>query len=243
MQVDSNLLITRFDIVCNIQRQIKAKIRLWHYIDVRMNTWQIKSSATQGFFNILFRRTSKKTSKLRVTGFVRGMHQWISHHKMPVTWKMFSFDDVIENSEKTSHTSFTNYTLSYSSILEKKRRPCHNAVWFYVHTSICMSVFVPNISVLQMLTCMCSQGLKARKRIMEEIDLCLKRRQECDDDSRPEDALELILEAAENGNRRLSSREVQDSALEMLFAGHLPTSSAACSLLMFLAANPKVLRM
>ena len=78
---------------------------------------------------------------------------------------------------------------------------------------------------------------------MEEIDLCLKRRQECDDDSRPEDALELILEAAENGNRRLSSREVQDSALEMLFAGHLPTSSAACSLLMFLAANPKVLRM
>ena len=48
--------------------------------------------------NLLFRRRSKKTSKLRVTGLcVWGIHRWPvnSLHKGPVTWKMFPFDDVI----------------------------------------------------------------------------------------------------------------------------------------------------
>ena len=48
--------------------------------------------------NCSFRRRSKKTSKLRVTGLcVRGIHRWPvnSLHKWPVTRKMFPFDDVI----------------------------------------------------------------------------------------------------------------------------------------------------
>ena len=47
--------------------------------------------------NPLFRRRSKKTSKLRVTGFVRGIHRGPvnSPHKWPVTRKMFPIDDVI----------------------------------------------------------------------------------------------------------------------------------------------------
>ena len=47
--------------------------------------------------NCLFRRRSKKTSKLRVTGFVRGIHRRPvnSPHKWPVTRKMVPFDDVI----------------------------------------------------------------------------------------------------------------------------------------------------
>ena len=50
--------------------------------------------------NRLFRRRStwsKKLSKLRVTGFVRGIHRWPvnSPHKGPVIRKMFPFDDVI----------------------------------------------------------------------------------------------------------------------------------------------------
>ena len=48
------------------------------------------------FPNRLFRRRSKKTSKLRVTG-LRGIH-WgpvNSPHKWSVTRKMFPFDDVI----------------------------------------------------------------------------------------------------------------------------------------------------
>ena len=47
--------------------------------------------------NRLFRRRSKKTSKLRVTGLCVGNSPGpvTSQHKGPVTWKMFSFDDVI----------------------------------------------------------------------------------------------------------------------------------------------------
>ena len=47
--------------------------------------------------NRSFRRRSKKTSKLRVTGLVRGIHRWRgnSPHKGSVTWKMFPFYDVI----------------------------------------------------------------------------------------------------------------------------------------------------
>ena len=47
--------------------------------------------------NGLFRRKSKKTSELRITGFVKGIHRWPvnSPQPEPVTRKMFSFDDVI----------------------------------------------------------------------------------------------------------------------------------------------------
>ena len=45
----------------------------------------------------LFRRRSKKTTKLRVTGLCEGIHWWPvnSPDKGPVTQKMFPFDDVI----------------------------------------------------------------------------------------------------------------------------------------------------
>ena len=48
-------------------------------------------------FNRLFRRRSTITPKLRVTGFVRGIHRWPvnSPHIGPVTRKTFPFDDVI----------------------------------------------------------------------------------------------------------------------------------------------------
>ena len=47
--------------------------------------------------NRLFRRRSKKTSKLRVTGLCVGIHRgpMNSQHKWPVTRKTFPFDDVI----------------------------------------------------------------------------------------------------------------------------------------------------
>ena len=47
--------------------------------------------------NRLFGCRSKKTSKLRVTGFVRGIHRrpGNSPHKWPVTPKIVLFDDVI----------------------------------------------------------------------------------------------------------------------------------------------------
>ena len=47
--------------------------------------------------NRLFRRRSKKTSNLRVTGLCAGNSPGPvnSPHKGPVTWKMFPFEDVI----------------------------------------------------------------------------------------------------------------------------------------------------
>ena len=47
--------------------------------------------------NRSFRRRSKNTSKLRVTGFVRGIHRWPvnSQHKWPVMRKILPFDDFI----------------------------------------------------------------------------------------------------------------------------------------------------
>ena len=46
-------------------------------------------------FNCLFRRRSKKISKLRVTGHCARNSPVNSPHKWPVTRKMFPFDDVI----------------------------------------------------------------------------------------------------------------------------------------------------
>ena len=56
--------------------------------------------------NRLFRRRSKKTSKLRVTGLLREIHRWPvnSPHKWPVTRKTFPFDDVIMLYVATSAT-------------------------------------------------------------------------------------------------------------------------------------------
>ena len=57
--------------------------------------------------NYLFRRTSKKTSKLRVSlAIVWGIHRGPvnSPHKWPVTRKMFPFYDVIMQCEISSST-------------------------------------------------------------------------------------------------------------------------------------------
>ena len=56
-----------------------------------------KHQARDCLLNRLFRRSSKKTPKLRVTGLCERVHRWPvnSPHKGTVTRKMFSFDDVI----------------------------------------------------------------------------------------------------------------------------------------------------
>ena len=49
------------------------------------------------FFDCLFRRKSKKISRLRVTGLCEGNPPVtsVSPHKGSVTWKRFPFDDVV----------------------------------------------------------------------------------------------------------------------------------------------------
>ena len=116
--------------------------------------------------NHLFSRTSKKTSKLRATGFCEGIHRWPvnSPQKQPVTRIYFSFDDVIMPSElivfgaaifpKTcwSHQimSFDDEKLSKSSAA-KKIKPSWKYISFevksitrfvqsYVFVGWCMSI-------------------------------------------------------------------------------------------------------
>ena len=72
----------------------------------------------------LFRRRSKKTSKLRVTGLCAGNSPGPvnSPHKRPVTRKMFPFDDVImlyalleENTTRKSLSLYLGFTFEISS--------------------------------------------------------------------------------------------------------------------------------
>ena len=65
-----------------------------HYNDVIMTTMASQfTSLTVVLFNRLFRRRSKKTSKLRVTGLCAGNSPVTAQG--PVTRKVFPFDDVI----------------------------------------------------------------------------------------------------------------------------------------------------
>ena len=69
-------------------------------------------------FNHLFRRRSKKTSKLRVSGLCRGNRRWsvVSPHKGPlVTRKMFPFGDVIMIDDFVSIGHLRTNSLKYSS--------------------------------------------------------------------------------------------------------------------------------
>ena len=56
-----------------------------------------------------------------------------------------------------------------------------------------------------------------------------------------EDALSLLLEEIEKGEDNMTERELKDSVLEMMFAGHSTTSSAACSVIMLLGSHPHVM--
>ena len=68
---------------------------LSHYKGVIMGTIASQiTSLTIVYSTVHSRRWSKKTSKLRVTGFCAGNSPGIPH-KWPVTWNMFPFDDVI----------------------------------------------------------------------------------------------------------------------------------------------------
>ena len=55
------------------------------------------TSLTIAYSSVYSRRRWKKTSKLRITGLVRGIDRWPvnSPHKGPVTRKVFPFEDVI----------------------------------------------------------------------------------------------------------------------------------------------------
>ena len=68
----------------------------FHYNDVILSAMATQITSLAIFLlKRLFRRRSKNTSKLRVTGLCKGNSPVTCAHKGPVTRKMFSFDDVI----------------------------------------------------------------------------------------------------------------------------------------------------
>ena len=89
------------------KRDVTPMLTYWGYVSFALNHplhWRhndhdgISNHQPHGcFLNRLFRRRSKKTSKLRVTGLCAGnsLGRVNSPHKGPVTRKMFPFDDVI----------------------------------------------------------------------------------------------------------------------------------------------------
>ena len=74
-----------------------ALVSCWHSLQWHHNGRDSVSNHQPHdcLLNRLFRRRSKKTSKLRVTGLCAGNSPVNSQHKWPVTRKMFPFDDVI----------------------------------------------------------------------------------------------------------------------------------------------------
>ena len=69
-----------------------------HYSDVRICVMASQIIGTSIFYSIVFfRRRSKKTSNLCVTGLCLGIHLWPvnSPHNGPIKRKMFPLDDII----------------------------------------------------------------------------------------------------------------------------------------------------
>ena len=101
-------------------------------------------------FNRLFRRRSKKTSKLRVTGLCVGNSPGPvnSPHKGPVTRKMFPFDDVIM---RRIYVSFTSVPWSLPSGLVTSLQTHYTIItsfWHFNNNVIITSCVQWGISVL-----------------------------------------------------------------------------------------------
>ena len=74
--------------------------------------------------NWLFRRRSKKTSKLRVAGLCKEKSPVNSPHKRTVTRKMFPFDNLIMHSISRGHLFPTNSQKTPQSSPERARYVC-----------------------------------------------------------------------------------------------------------------------
>ena len=99
--------------------------------------------------NFLFRRRSKKTSKLRVTGLCVGIHRWPvnSPHKSRVTRKMFPFDDVIVTWPKFNDLTGRGRRISPSILCSHNGKPhrrwsvCNkNHIFVFVIARVCVFI-------------------------------------------------------------------------------------------------------
>ncbi|KAI8486449.1 hypothetical protein Bbelb_356840 [Branchiostoma belcheri] len=88
-----------------------------------------------------------------------------------------------------------------------------------------------------------AKALQYRRSIDEWLEGHIKiKQQDIDNGDVGTDALSRMMLAAHDVGHHLSSQEIQDTAVELLFAGHETTSSAATSLIMHLALQPQVVQ-
>ena len=103
-----------------------------HYDEVIMTTMasQITMQPHGCWLNRLFRRRSKKTPKLRVTGLCVGNSPGPvnSPHKGPVTRKMFPFDDVIMIGPRPWYNTITWYYKSCVNIVIHLPHQTHDLI-------------------------------------------------------------------------------------------------------------------
>ena len=101
------------DKLCNI-RNVRNRLH-WRHNDQDC----VSNRQPHGcLLNRLFRRRSKKTSKLRVTGLRVGNSPGPvnSPHKGPVTRKMFPFDDVIMICNNHKEFGWLAYRINFASV-------------------------------------------------------------------------------------------------------------------------------
>ncbi|XP_036398003.1 cytochrome P450 26A1 [Megalops cyprinoides] len=85
------------------------------------------------------------------------------------------------------------------------------------------------------------RGLKARNFIHSKIEENIKKKiQNCVDERKHKDALQLLIENCRRSEEPFSIQEIKESATELLFGGHETTASTATSLVMFLGLNQDV---
>ena len=97
--------VTPKSLLCNVsagkqQQKLDKQTHEWlcpqHYSDVIMRAVAYQITRISCLLNVCSGSDQRKTSKLLVTGRLRGIHRWPvnSPHKGPVTPRMFPFDDV-----------------------------------------------------------------------------------------------------------------------------------------------------
>ena len=84
------------------------------------------------------------------------------------------------------------------------------------------------------------KALKARRKLLENLEQIILKRQQSDDPG--EDALGLLIKAEDEEGNSLSLEELKDQILLLLFAGHETLTSAIASFCLLTAQHPDVMQ-
>ena len=84
------------------------------------------------------------------------------------------------------------------------------------------------------------KALKARRKLLENLEQIILKRQQSDDPG--EDALGLLIQAEDEEGNSLSLEELKDQVLLLLFAGHETLTSAIASFCLLTAQHPDVMQ-